>query len=175
MLKKIIAGGQPGAEAAALMAAREAGLLTGGWGSEKQVPDQEGSPGGRGSGEGQEGQAEKRRKNRKRAEEVRRNCKEAGASFFITCGGYNPGNRVAKAAARFRKPYSSIDYEDPEQSSQRLLNFLRAYRPAVLHITGKADWTRGREFEGALAKILARTLARAAEEGLIEPALGLSA
>ncbi len=84
-----------------------------------------------------------RRKNRKRVEEVRRSCKEAGASFFITCGGYNPGNRVARAEARFRKPYSSIDYEEPEQSSQRLLNFLRAYRPAVLHITGKADWTRG--------------------------------
>ena len=171
MLKKIISGGRPGVESAALRAARRAGLRAGGRGGERRVEG--GEPEG-GGAEG-EGAVEGREQRAARGEEVKRNCREAGGTFFIARAGHNPNNRVARAAARTRRPYSSIDCSDPEQTGQRLLNFLVAYRPEVLHITGTADFSKGRAFESGVAAALEKVLRRAIREGLAEPALDVSA
>ena len=163
MLRKTISGGESGAK----QSARRARLLSDGLSGGRQLVANELDLLGVANGDGLAQMV--------RQKELMRKSREAGGNFFIARAGHNPNNRGTRAMARTRWPYSSIDCGDPGQTGRRLLNFLIAYRPEVLHITGTGDFSKGRVFEAGVAAALEKVLRRAVREGLAEPALEVSA
>jgi Circularly permutated YpsA SLOG family len=130
--KKIISGGQTGVDRAALSAAMDEGLETGGY-----------VPKGRLAEDGQVPLKFNLTETPQSEYHVRTilNVKESDATLILTYGKPSGGTRLTYAMAlKNDKPVECIDLNEPEKDYfYKILKFLMANKPRILNIAGPRE------------------------------------
>lgn len=130
-LRRIVSGGQTGADRAALEAARAAGFPAGGWvpkgrwAEDGVVPD--------GLGDLRETESAEP------AERTRRNVADSDATLIVSNGPLRGGSLLAREeAARLGKPCLWLDFEQLplERATERALAWLGQHAIEVLNVAG---------------------------------------
>jgi hypothetical protein len=131
MLRRVVSGGQTGADRAALEAARAAGFEAGGWvpkgrwAEDGKIPD--------GLGELHETESADP------AERTRRNVADSDATLILSHGALQGGSALTRDEAhRLRKPCLWLDLERvrPELAVERVLAWLEQHAIGVLNVAG---------------------------------------
>jgi len=137
MIEKIISGGQTGADIAGIKAAKELGILTGGWmpagfltedGNMPEYEEEYGLMSIAQSGIG--GYIER----------TRLNVIEADATVIFSFSNKERGSTLTKKFCQEeRKPFIWIGEADMIEATKSLIKFLREHNPKILNIAGNRE------------------------------------
>jgi hypothetical protein len=126
----VVSGGQSGVDRAALDAAREAGLETGGW-----------CPRGRWAEDGPvpERYALRETPDADPAQRTRWNVRDSDATLILARGAPSGGTALSLACAREQgRPHLVVDL-DADRPAQRIARWLTEVEPAVLNVAGPRE------------------------------------